>query len=258
MAVVAKTPQQVEMMARSGALLAEVLDTVAAAIAPGVTLKQLDRLAEQMVRDRGAKPSFLGYHGFPATLCTSLNDAVVHGIPGAQELAPGDILSFDCGLILDGWHADSARTQAVGETDPQTSRLLSTTADALEAGIAQCRAGRHIGDVGAAIQRVVQSAGFTIIPVLVGHGIGRSMHEDPQVPNLGAPGQGPKIEPGWVLAVEPMVAAGEPAVQLRPDRWTLVTADGARAAHFEHTVAVTAEGPRVLTAPGCTHRQGLV
>lgn len=248
MTVVAKTPEQIEMMARAGALLAEVLDEVEAAVAPGVTLKELDRLAEGIVRDRGATPSFFGYHGFPATLCTSLNDAVVHGIPGAQELKPGDILSFDCGLILDGWHADSARTVGVGEIDPGAQRLMSATAEALEAGIAQCRPGNHLGDVGAAIQKVVDAAGYSIIPVLVGHGIGRSMHEDPQVPNQGVPGEGPQLQQGWVLAVEPMVSAGDPGVKLRPDRWTLVTADGSPAAHFEHTVAVTAGRPRVLTA----------
>lgn len=248
MAVVAKTPEQIEMMARAGALLAEVLDEVEAAVAPGVTLKELDRLAEGIIRDRGATPSFFGYHGFPATLCTSLNDAVVHGIPGAQQLRPGDILSFDCGLILDGWHADSARTVAVGEIDPETQRLLSTTAEALRAGIDQCSPGRRLGDVGAAIQQVVEKANYSVIPVLVGHGIGRSMHEDPQVPNLGTPGEGEELQEGWVMAVEPMVAAGGAEVRLRPDRWTLVTADGSPAAHFEHTVAVTADGARVLTA----------
>lgn len=248
MVVIAKTPEQIEMMARSGAALAEVLDAVEAAVAPGVTLKELDKLARQLVGDLGATPSFLGYHGFPATLCTSLNDAVVHGIPGAQELKPGDILSFDCGLILDGWHADSARTVPVGEIDAGARRLLSTTAEALWAGIEQCRPGRRLGDVGAAIQQVVEKASYSVFPVLVGHGIGRSMHEDPQVPNLGTPGQGEELQEGWVLAVEPMVAAGGAGVQLRPDRWTLVTADGSLAAHFEHTVAITAGGPRVLTA----------
>lgn len=210
----------------------------------------MDHLAEEMIRAHRARPSFKGYYGFPATLCTSLNDAVVHGIPGAQELKPGDVLSYDCGLILDGWHADSARTVAVGEAGAEAERLMSTTAEALQAGIDQCRPGRRLGDVGAAIQKVVENAGYWVIPVLVGHGIGRSMHEDPQVPNLGTPGKGEEIQEGWVLAIEPMVAAGGPGVQLRPDRWTLVTADGSLAAHFEHTVAVTAGGPRVLTAPG--------
>lgn len=247
MTVIAKTPEQIEMMARAGELLARVLDAVGEAVAPGVALEELDRLAEATLREHGAKSSFKGYHGFPATLCTSLNDAVVHGIPGARELEPGDLLSYDCGLILDGWHADSARTVAVGEPDDEAKQLMAATARALEAGIAQCYPGNHLGDVGAAIQEVVEGTGYSIIPVLVGHGIGRSMHEDPQVPNMGEPGDGPELKEGWVLAVEPMVSAG-PDVRLRPDRWTLVTADGSRAAHYEHTVAITAAGPRILTA----------
>lgn len=245
--VISKTPEQVEAMARAGGVLAEVLDAVEEAVAVGVTPKELDRIAEKAVRDLGAEPSFLGYHGFPATLCTSVNDGVVHGIPGAHPLKDGDVLSFDCGLILDGWHSDSARTVIVGKGSLAARRLVSVTKQALQAGIDQARAGRRLGDVGAAIQKVVESAGYDVIPVLVGHGIGRSMHEDPQVPNQGTPGRGEEIQQGWVIAIEPMVSAGSSDVRLRSDRWTLVTADGSLAAHFEHTVAVTDHGPRVLT-----------
>jgi methionyl aminopeptidase len=235
-------------MAASGALLARVHDALAAEIRPGVTTLRLDEIAEQVIRDGGGVPAFKGYRGFPGSICPSLNDEVVHAIPGDRVLADGDVLSLDCGVVLDGWVSDAARTHAVGEVDPEALRLIETTRVALERGIAAVRVGGHIGDIGHAVQTRVESEGFAVVDSLVGHGVGRSMHEEPQVPNHGLPGTGPELVEGLVIAIEPMVNVGGPDVQLAADGWTVTTRDGSLSAHWEHTVAVTAAGPRILTA----------
>lgn len=247
--IIKKTPTQIEKMQRAGRVLAEVISELGQEVVPGVTLNQLDKMAERSIRLRGATPSFLGYRGFPASICASPNDVVVHGIPDDRELMEGDIFSADFGLILDGWHADSAHTFAVGEVPAEVTRLLQVTVDSLQAGIALCRPGQRLGDVGHAIEAVVHRAGFSVVREFVGHGIGRSLHEDPQVPNFGPAGRGPVLEEGWVLAIEPMVNMGGWRTRVLDDGWTVVTADHSLSAHFEHTVAVTAEGPKVLTAP---------
>lgn len=241
-------------MAASGALLAAALDAVSAAAAPGVTTGELDRLAEETLRAGGGIPAFKGYTPaggavipFPGTICASVNDEVVHGIPGPYELAEGDILAIDIGVVLDGWVADTARTVGIGEVDDVSRRLMESTQAALVAGIAAVKAGGHVGDIGEAVQRVVEGDGFSVIRSLVGHGVGRSMHEEPQVPNFGAAGTGTRLDEGVVIAIEPMVNVGGPEVVLGPDGWTVTTRDGSRSAHFEHTVAVTASGPRILT-----------
>ena len=246
--IIRKTPEQIEKMARAGKVLAEVIREMGATIRPGVTLRELDEMAERSMRLRGAVPSFLGYRGFPASICASPNEMVVHGIPDGRKLKEGDIFSADFGLILDGWHADSAYTFPVGRVSEEARRLLEVTQVSLAAGIACCRPGNRLSDIGNAIQRVVEEARFSVVREFVGHGIGRSMHEDPQVPNYGKPGRGPVLEEGWVLAIEPMVNAGGWETRLLDDNWGVVTADGSLSAHFEHTVAITSEGPRILTA----------
>ena len=246
--IIVKTPEQVELMARAGRVLAEIIKEMGAAIEPGVTLKELDQMAERSMRLRGSVPSFLGYRGFPASICASPNEIVVHGIPDERKLKEGDIFSADFGLILDGWHADSAYTFPVGRISDQARELLEVTKAALAAGVACCRAGNRLGDVGHAIQEAVEGAGLTIVREFVGHGIGRSLHEDPQVPNYGKAGRGPELEEGWVLAIEPMVTTGGWQTKLLDDQWGVVTADGSLSAHYEHTVAVTAGGPRIRTA----------
>lgn len=245
--IVRKTSEQIEAMARSGRVLAEVIREMGEAIRPGVTLKALDEMAERSMRLRGAVPSFLGYRGFPASICASPNEMVVHGIPDGRKLKQGDIFSADFGLILDGWHADSAYTFPVGAISEEARQLLEVTQAALAAGIECCHPGHRLGDIGNAIQQIVEGAGFSIVREFVGHGIGRSMHEDPQVPNYGRAGRGPVLEEGWVLAIEPMVTTGGWETKMMDDNWGVVTADGSLSAHFEHTVAVTANGPRVLT-----------
>lgn len=234
-------------MAASGALLASVHDAMAALIAPGVTTSRLDELAEQLIREGGGVPAFKGYRGFPASICPSLNDEVVHAIPGDVELDEGDVLSVDCGVVLDGWVSDAARTHAVGKVSDDAARLIEVTRVSLERGIAACRIGNHIGDIGHAVQSEVEAAGFAVVESLVGHGVGRSMHEEPQVPNYGRPGTGPVLYEGLVIAIEPMVNVGGPDVVLAEDGWTVTTRDGSLSAHWEHTVAVTAAGPRILT-----------
>ncbi|HEX2180502.1 MAG TPA: type I methionyl aminopeptidase [Actinomycetota bacterium] len=246
--IVRKTPEQVEKMARAGKVLAEVIKEMGEAIRPGVTLKQLDEMAERSMRLRGAVPSFLGYRGFPASICASPNEMVVHGIPDGRKLKQGDIFSADFGLILDGWHADSAYTFPVGAISEEARKLLEVTQAALAAGIEECRVGARLGDIGHAIQKTIEEAGLSVVREFVGHGIGRSMHEDPQVPNYGRPGRGPVLEEGWVMAIEPMVTTGGWETRVLDDNWGVVTADGSLAAHFEHTVAVTVDGPRILTA----------
>lgn len=245
--IVRKTPEQLDKMAEAGRILVRCLRIVRAKARPGVSTRELDEAAEKFIRSQGAEPAFKGYRGFPGSICASPNSMVVHGIPGPYELKRGDVLSVDVGVIKDGWVADAARTLPIGSIDPEAERLLDVTRASLFAGVEQMRTGNHLGDVSAAIQRAVEIEGFSIIRTLVGHGIGREMHEDPQVPNFGEPGQGPELEEGTVLAIEPMVNAGGPLVRMGDDGWSVYSQDGSLAAHFEFTVAVTAEGPRILT-----------
>lgn len=234
-------------MERAGAILAATLDDLESRIAPGVSTEELDEAAERLIRSRGAVPTFKGYRGFPGSICASPNAMVVHGIPGSYRLKPADIISIDVGVTLDGWVADAARTFAVGEISPAARNLLSATEASLHAGVAQCRAGSRMGDMSSAIQCVAEDAGLAVVRSLVGHGVGRNMHEDPQVPNYGKPGKGPLLEEGMVLAVEPMMTAGRASVRVGGDGWAIFSQDGSPAAHFEFTVAITGEGPRVLT-----------
>ena len=245
--IVKKTPEQIERMAAAGAIQARCLRMLRGKCRPGATTKELDEAAERFIAAHGAEPSFKGYRGFPGSICASPNSMVVHGIPGSYELKRGDVISLDVGVTKDGWVADGAITVPVGPVDPEARRLLETTERALRAGAAQVRVGNHLGDVSATIQREVESNGFSIIRSLVGHGIGRDMHEDPQIPNYGEPGRGPPLERGMVLAIEPMVNAGGPGVRVGEDQWAVYSADGSLAAHFEFTVAVTDDGPQVLT-----------
>lgn len=245
--IVKKTPAQVDEMAVAGEILVRCLQMLAAKARPGVTTKELDLAAEKLIRSQGAEPAFKGYRGFPASICASPNSMVVHGIPGADELKRGDVLSVDIGVIKNGWVADAAMTVPIGPIDPGARKLLDVTKGALFAGVERMQPGNRLGDVSAAIQRAVEIEGLSIIRTLVGHGIGRDMHEDPQVPNFGTPGKGPLLEEGTVLAIEPMVNAGGPLVRIGEDGWAVYSDDGSLAAHFEFTVAVTADGPRILT-----------
>ena len=245
--IVRKSPEQIEAMAAAGEILTRCLKMMAGKARAGVTTKELDTAAERFIRSQDAEPAFKGYRGFPGSICASPNSMVVHGIPGPYELKRGDVLSVDVGVIKDGWVADAAITVPIGPVDAEARKLLDVTQAALFAGTEQMRPGNHLGDVSAAIQRTVEIEGFSVIRTLVGHGIGREMHEDPQVPNFGEPGKGPALEEGTVLAIEPMVNAGGSLVQMGDDGWAVYSQDGSLAAHFEFTVAVTAEGPRVLT-----------
>ncbi len=250
--VVLKTPEQVEQMRAAGALVARVLERLRAAVAPGVTTGELDELAESCIREAGAVPSFLGYHGFPATICASVGAEVVHGIPSPRRvLQEGELLSLDCGAVVDGWHGDAAVTVPVGRCSPDLLDLVEVTRQAMEAGVAAARPGGRLSDIGAAVEAVVRPRGYGLVADYTGHGIGRALHEPPDVPNLAprGPGRGLRLVPGLVIAVEPMVVLGDPAVTELDDGWTVVTDDGRQAAHFEHTVAVTESGPVVLTAP---------
>lgn len=236
-------------MRAANQLVAAILAELEAAVKPGVSTKDLDALAERLTRDAGAVPAFKGYRGYPATLCASVNEQVVHGIPSAAALRDGDIVSLDIGVKLQGYFGDSAVTVPVGRIDERAVRLLDVTREALEKAIAEARVGRRLSDIGHAVQAHVEAHGFSVVREFVGHGIGEELHEDPQVPNYGQPGRGPKLAEGMVLAIEPMVAMGRPDVRVLADGWTAVTRDGSLAAHFEHTVAVTADGPLVLTRP---------
>jgi methionyl aminopeptidase len=245
--IIRKSEQEIEAMARAGRVVADALALLGENMRPGVTTQELDEIAEEYVRSQGGDPTFKGYHGFPASICTSPNSMVVHGIPGPYRVEEGDIISVDVGVTLNGFVADSAYTFAVGEIDEQAQRLLEAGQAALEAGIAEARPGSHIGDISAAVQRTTEEAGFSVVKSLVGHGIGRSMHEEPQIPNWGEPGRGPLLATGMTLAIEPMINAGAPEVVVAADRWSISTSDGSLSAHFEHTVAVTEAGPRILT-----------
>ncbi|MBW3593017.1 MAG: type I methionyl aminopeptidase [Actinobacteria bacterium] len=245
--IIRKSSDEIDAMARAGRVVVETLALVGDAIQPGVTTGDLDEIAEEYIRSQGGAPTFKGYRGFPASICASPNSMVVHGIPGPYTLGDGDVISIDVGVTLDGFVADSAYTYTVGTTDDETQRLLDVCEEALAAGIAQASPGKHVGDISAAVQRVTESAGFSVVRSLVGHGVGRSMHEEPQIPNYGEPGRGPKLSTGMTLAIEPMITAGGPEVYVADDRWSIYTDDGSLAAHFEHTVAVTDDGPRILT-----------
>ena len=245
--IIRKTPDEIDKMADAGRVLSRCLTMLRAKVRPGVTTEELDSAAERFIRSQGGEPAFKGYRGFPGSICASPNSMVVHGIPGGYALSRGDILSIDVGVILDGWVADAAITVPVGNVTPVATRLLATTRAALFAAVEQCRAGNRLGDVSHAVQQRVEQDGFSVIRALVGHGIGRSMHEDPQIPNFGEPGTGPELAEGMVLAVEPMVNVGNHPIRVAADNWSVYSQDGSLAAHFEHTVAITAEGPRILT-----------
>jgi len=245
--IVKKSPEEIDRMAAAGDILVRTLALVERKIRPGVTTKELDVAAEKFIRSQGATPAFKGYRGFPGSLCISPNSMVVHGIPGSYKLRKGDILSVDCGVVLDGWVADAARTFAVGSISVVARKLLDTTRASLFDAAEQCRPGNRLGDVSNAVQRRVEGDGLSVVRSLVGHGIGRDMHEDPQIPNYGPPGKGVRLEEGMVLAVEPMVTAGGHDVRLADDHWSIYSQDGSLAAHFEFTIAITADGPRVLT-----------
>jgi len=243
-----KSPAEIEKMAASAAVLAEVFRELGKIVGPGVTTAEIDALAERLIADAGCIPSFKGYNGFPATCCISVNEEVVHGIPGPRPLREGDIVGVDCGLIRDGWHSDSAETFAVGRVTDEAARLLATTRECLELAIAQARPGNRISDLGGAVETHARAAGFSVVETLVGHGIGRRLHEEPQVPNFRSRAlPDPVLAAGLVLAIEPMINAGAKQVVTAADGWTIATADRRLSAHFEHTVAVTADGPRVLT-----------
>jgi methionyl aminopeptidase len=248
--IIRKSAGELDQMARAGTIVVDTLALLGENVRPGITTSELDRIADEFIRSRGGVPTFKGYRGpypYPASICTSPNDVVVHGIPNEYALADGDILSIDVGVTLDGFVADSAYTFPVGDIDTEAERLLEACNAALYAGIEQARAGGRLTDISHAVQRVTEEAGFSVVRSLVGHGVGREMHEDPQIPNYGEPGRGPTLAPGMTLAIEPMITAGGPEVVVRPDRWTIATADGSLAAHFEHTVAITEDGPRILT-----------
>ena len=252
--IVRKSPAEIDRMRAANALVADVLSELRRLAAPGVSTLELDAVAERRIRAAGAVPAFKGYHGYPATLCASVNEAVVHGIPSAAPLVVGDIVSLDMGVVLDGYYGDSAITVPVGGVPDRVVELLRVTREALELGIARVRVGGHVSDIGHDVQRHVEAHGFSVVREFVGHGIGVQLHEEPQIPNYGDPGHGPELEAGMVLAIEPMVTLGRPAVKVLGDGWTAVTRDGSLAAHFEHTVAVTEGDPDVLTrgadAPG--------
>jgi methionyl aminopeptidase len=245
--IIRKSEREIDAMARAGRVVADTLALLGENMRPGVTTDELDQIAEEFIRSQGGVPTFKGYHGFPASICTSPNSMVVHGIPGAYRIEDGDLISVDVGVTLKGFVADSAYTFAVGAIDEEAQRLLDVGQAALEAGIEQARAGNHIGDISAAVQRTTEEVGFSVVKSLVGHGIGRSMHEEPQIPNWGEPGRGPLLAPGMTLAIEPMINAGSAEVVVAEDRWSISTDDGSLSAHFEHTVAVTEAEPRILT-----------
>jgi len=244
--MVLKTPGEIQLMDEANRIVHRVLEAMGETIAPGVTSRELDRLAEKVIRDAGGVPAFLNYRGYPATLCISVNDVIVHGIPKDVPLKDGDIVGIDCGVLYKGYYGDAARTFAVGRIAPEAQRLLEVTEEALRRAVAQVRPGGRLSDIGHAVQRYAESHGFSVVREFSGHGIGTSLHEDPQIPNYGTPGKGPKLKPGMVLAIEPMVNAGGAGVRMDADGWTARTEDGSLSAHFEYSVAVTPRGARVL------------
>jgi methionyl aminopeptidase len=246
---VCRSAGEIERLARVNALVASILEELASMVEPGVTTADVDALAARRLREAGAESAFKGYHGYPSTICASVNEQVVHGIPSGRHLSDGDILSVDLGARLDGYYGDSAVTVPVGRVSPAAAQLLGVTEAALYNGIAAVRAGARVSDIGAAVQQHVEAHGFSVVREFVGHGIGTKLHEDPQIPNYGSAGRGPRLAEGMVLAIEPMVNAGKPGVKVLGDGWTAVTKDGSLSAHFEHTVVVTADGCRILTRP---------
>ena len=246
--IVRKSPREIDRMAEAGDLVARTIEMLGEQLRPGITTGELDDLADEFIRAEGGVPTSRDYKGYPAAICISPNELIVHGIPGRYRLEEGDIVTCDVGVTLNGLIADSAFTFPVGEIEPEAQRLLDVCQTALGAGIAQARLGNRIGDISHAVQEIVEEAGFSVVRALVGHGVGRSYHEEPQVPNFGVPGRGPALVEGMTIAIEPMITAGSPQVVLAADGWSISTADGSLSAHFEHTVAVTAEGPRILTA----------
>jgi methionyl aminopeptidase len=242
-----KSRAEIEGMARAGELVAETIALVGENIRPGITTGELDRIAEEFIRERGGVPTSKGYRGFPAATCISPNSMVVHGIPGAHRVEEGDLISVDVGITLDGLIADSAYTFGVGEITDEARRLLEICEEARDAGIEQARPSNHVGDISHAVQTIVEAAGFSVVRALVGHGVGRSYHEDPQIPNFGEPGRGPLLQAGMTVAIEPMITAGGAEVYVHDDDWSISTEDGSLAAHFEHTVAILEDGPRILT-----------
>lgn len=246
--IVLKSPREIALMREAGRVLVAAMRLCRDLVKPGVSTLEIDREVEALLQERGARPAFKGYRGFPATVCVSINEEVVHGIPAAhRRLVEGDIVGVDLGAVVEGYHADAACTFPVGEVSDEARRLIDVTRESLDLAIAEARPGQRLGDVSAAVQRHVEAAGFGVVRAFVGHGIGRELHEDPQVPNFGEPGKGPVLRPGMVLAIEPMVTMGHWAVRVLADRWTAVTEDGSLSAHFEHTVAITAGGSDVLT-----------
>ncbi len=245
-----KSQREIEIMAAGGRILADTVKLMERSVKPGMTTADLDVIAENFIRShRGAVPSFKGLYNFPASICSSINNEIVHGIPSRKRvLIEGDVVSIDVGVQYEGYHTDSATTVAVGKISDESERLLQVTREALDAGVSAARAGNHLGDIGAAVQEIVERAGFSVVRDLVGHGIGTGFHEEPQVPNYGKSKRGIRLVPGLTIAIEPMVNVGKPGIRTMPDKWTVVTLDGTRSAHFEHTVAVTENGPRVLTA----------
>jgi methionyl aminopeptidase len=244
-----KSPREIGLMRAGGHILADVVDRLREMVKPGLSTLEIDEDVEAFIRSRGALPAFKGYRGFPATVCISINDEVVHGIPSAhRRIKEGDIVGLDLGCIVEGYFADCAFTLAIGDVPPKVQQLLDVTRESLDVAIAECRAGRRLSDVSHAVQAHVERHGFSVVRAFVGHGIGRALHEDPQIPNFGDPGRGPQLRPGMVLAIEPMVTMGSWEVKVLDDGWTAVTRDGSLAAHFEHTIAVTEDGPEVLTS----------
>jgi methionyl aminopeptidase len=245
--IIRKSLDEIELMAESGRVVRGCLELMAAAVRPGMTTKELDVMAEEYIRGHGGIPTFKGYRGFPASICASPNDMVVHGIPGPTRLKEGDILGLDVGVTLHEWVGDGALTVAVGEISPEAQALMDVTRESLDRAIAQCVVGKRIGDVSHAVQSYVEPRGYAVVRSLVGHGVGREMHEDPQVPNFGPAGRGPRLQEGMVIAIEPMITSGGYDVEVGEDSWSIYTRDGSLSAHFEHTVAITKEGPRILT-----------
>jgi len=241
--IILKTPAEIEVMAQASRVVAEALEIVAKEVRAGMTTDELDRIAEEAIRARGAVPAFKGYRNYPKTLCASVNEQVVHGIPSKRKLKTGDIIGLDLGAIVGGFYGDSAVTVPVGDVEERMARLIRVTEEALYLGIRQAVVGNRLTDISHAVQRHVEAAGYSVVTEFVGHGIGRQLHEEPQVPNYGKPGQGPRLQPGMVLAIEPMVNMGGSAVRVLEDRWTAVTADGSWSAHFEHTIAIQPTGP---------------